>query len=251
MVVNALNNAAKFTDEGGRIWLGVRNEGREMVLRVRDTGVGIDLEHFPDIFDQFTQADRSLERSQGGLGIGLSLVQRLVDMHCGTVEVHSDGIGRGSEFTIRLPLPASPALGPIAAPTEASVRAANAWRVLVVDDNVISADLMATLLTMSGHDVRTAYTGPTGLKAAVAHLPDVVLLDIGLPGLNGYEVARRLRQDPRLKDVRLVAMTGYGDEADRQLALEAGFDVHMVKPVNYPKVEELLRTLLTPPVSRS
>jgi signal transduction histidine kinase/CheY-like chemotaxis protein len=246
VVVNLLNNAAKYTDDGGRIWLDFRSEGREMVLSVRDTGIGIDLEHFPDIFDLFTQADRSLERSQGGLGIGLSLVQRLVDMHWGTVEVHSEGIGRGSEFTIRLPLPTAAAPEPISAPTVSAVRPAHIWRVLVVDDNVISADVMATLLTMSGHDVRTAYTGPTGLEAAVAHLPDVVLLDIGLPGLNGYEVARRLRQDPRLKGVRIVAMTGYGDEADRQLAREAGFDRHVVKPVNFPKVEELLTTLLMP-----
>ena len=249
VVVNLLNNAAKYTDEGGRIWLEARASGHEMVLSVRDTGIGIDLEQFPDIFDLFTQADRSLDRSQGGLGIGLSLVQRLVDMHRGTVEVHSEGLGRGSEFTIRLPLPPSPAPEPPSAPTGSAERPAHAGRVLVVDDNVDSAEILATLLRMSGHDVRTAYTGPTALEAAVAHLPDVVLLDIGLPGLNGYEVARRLRQDPQLKGVRLVAMTGYGDEADRQLAQEAGFDRHLVKPVDFPKVEELLTTLLTPPGS--
>ena len=245
--MNLLNNAAKYTDEGGRIWLEARQDGHEMVLSVRDTGIGIDLEQFPDIFDLFTQADRSLDRSQGGLGIGLSLVQRLVDMHRGTVEVRSEGLGRGSEFTVRLPLPLP---APRAAPADpASIGRARrtAGRVLVVDDNVDSAEILARLLRRSGHDVRTAYTGPTALEAAADYLPDVVLLDIGLPGMNGYEVARRLRQDPQLKGVRLVAMTGYGQEADSQLAREAGFDTHLVKPVDFPKVEELLTTLLSPP----
>ena len=251
VVVNLLNNAAKYTDEGGRIWLGARTEGHEMVLSVRDTGVGIDLEQFLDIFDLFTQADRSLDRSQGGLGIGLALVQQLVDMHRGTVEVQSEGIGRGSAFTIHLPLPSSPAPEPPSAPPGSADRLAHARRVLVVDDNKDSVEILTMLLRMSGHDVRAAYTGPTGLDAAVAYLPDVVLLDIGLPGLNGYEVARRLRQDPRLKGVRLVAVTGYGDDADRQLALEAGFDRHLVKPINFPQMEELLTTLLTLPSSGS
>ena len=185
VVVNLLNNAAKYTDPGGRVVLRASRVGHEMVLSVRDTGIGIDLEHFPDIFDLFTQADRSLDRTQGGLGIGLTLVQRLVEMHLGTVEVWSDGLGRGSEFTIRLPL--HPAPEPRGEPTRASQRPSHSARVLVVDDNVDSAEMLAELLRMSGHDVRTVYTGPTALEAAVAHLPDVVVLDIGLPGLNGYE----------------------------------------------------------------
>ena len=156
VVVNLLNNAAKYTDEGGRIWLEARRQGHEMVLSVRDTGIGIDLEQFPDIFDLFTQADRSLDRSQGGLGIGLSLVQRLVDLHWGTVEVHSEGLGRGSEFTIRLPLPSSPAPEPPQAPTEQADRPAHVGRVLVVDDNKDAVEILAMLLRMSGHDVRTA-----------------------------------------------------------------------------------------------
>jgi PAS domain S-box-containing protein len=246
VVVNLLNNAAKYTDEGGQIWLGARQNAHEAVLSVRDNGIGIDLEHFPDIFDLFTQADRSLDRAQGGLGIGLSLVRRLMDLHRGTVKVHSDGLGRGSEFTIRLPLPPSPVPAPPLVLAEPGKRAAHSGRVLVVDDNVDSAQIMAKLLTLSGHEVRTAYTGPTALEAAVAYLPDVVLLDIGLPGLNGYEVARRLRQYPQLEGVRLVAMTGYGEESDRLLAMEAGFNRHMVKPVNFQMVEELLTTLLTP-----
>jgi PAS domain S-box-containing protein len=249
VVVNLLNNAAKYTDDGGRIWLGARSEGHEMVLSVRDTGVGIDLEQFPDIFDLFTQADRSLDRSQAGLGIGLSLVQRLVEMHRGTVAARSEGLGRGSEFTIHLPLPPTPAPEPPLASGGSAARAAHVGRVLVVDDNVDSAEVLATLLRLSGHDVRTVYTGPTALAAAAAYRPDVVLLDIGLPELNGYEVAQRLRQDPQLKGVWLVAMTGYGDEADRQLSQEAGFDRHVVKPMDFPKVEELLTTLLILPGS--
>jgi CheY-like chemotaxis protein/anti-sigma regulatory factor (Ser/Thr protein kinase) len=249
VVVNLLNNAAKYTDEGGRIWLGARSEGHELVLSVRDSGVGIDLERFPDIFDLFTQANRSLDRSQGGLGIGLSLVQRLVEMHRGKVEVHSKGLGMGTEFTVRLPLPPSPAPEPPSAPTGSAERPAHSGRVLVVDDNVDSAEILAKLLRHSGHDVRTAYTGPSALEAAAAHPPDVVLLDIGLPGLNGYEVARRLRQQPRLEGVRLVAMTGYGQESDLQLTREAGFDSHLLKPVDFLKVRELLTTLLAPPGS--
>jgi PAS domain S-box-containing protein len=249
VVVNLLNNAAKYTDEGGRIWLEARIAEHEMVLRVRDTGIGIDLEQFPDVFDLFTQADRSLDRSQGGLGIGLSLVKRLVDMHLGRVEVRSAGRGLGSEFTVRLPLPPSHALEPPSAPAASADRPAPAGRVLVVDDNVDSAEIMAKLLTRSGHDVRTAYTGPIALEVALAHLPDVVLLDIGLPGLNGYEVARRLRQYPQLQGVRLVAMTGYGQESDLRLAEEAGFDRHLVKPVDFPKVQGILTRLLTPPGS--
>ena len=217
-----------------------------MVLSVRDTGVGIDLGHFPDIFDLFTQADRSLGRSQGGLGIGLSLVQRLVEMHGGKVEVRSEGPGLGSEFTVRIPLPTIPAPEPPRPPAKSAGRPAHSGRVLVVDDNVDSARMLAKLLGIWGHDVRTAYTGPGGLEAAVAHVPDVILLDIGLPGLNGYEVARRIRQDPRLHAVRLVAMTGYGDEADRQLAREAGFDRHLVKPADIAKVSELLTESLAP-----
>jgi PAS domain S-box-containing protein len=244
VVVNLLNNAVKYTDEGGRIWIDARIESPEMVLSVRDTGVGIDLAKFPDVFDLFTQADRSLDRSQGGLGIGLALVQRLVDMHWGSVEVQSDGPGLGSQFTIRLPLPSAPAAEAPAKPTSSTERPAHSGRVLVVDDNIDSTDVLARLLRISGHDVRTAYAGPSAVDAAVSYVPDVVLLDIGLPGLNGYEVARRLRQYPQLKSVKLVAMTGYGLQSDLQLAKEAGFDEHLVKPVDFLKVGELLTRLL-------
>jgi PAS domain S-box-containing protein len=246
VVVNLLNNAAKYTEDGGRIAVAVGQEGDEMVLRVRDTGVGIAPELLPRIFDLFTQADRSLDRSQGGLGIGLSLVRGLVEMHRGTVEVTSDGLGRGSEFVVRLPVLLSPA-PPATPPEEPAERPAHARRVLVVDDNVDTAESLAELLKLSGHDVRLAHTGPDAVDAAMAFAPEVVLLDIGLPGLNGYEVARRLRANPALTGLRLVAVTGYGRDTDLQLAKEAGFDQHMVKPVDPAKVLALLSAPPTPP----
>jgi PAS domain S-box-containing protein len=249
VVVNLLNNAAKYTEEGGRIWLTVRQEGDEMVLSVRDTGVGIAPEVISRVFDLFTQADRSLDRSQGGLGIGLALVQRLVEMHRGTVVAHSTGLGRGSEFTVRLPVLLSPPMPSPPGRTKPAEPPARGSRILVVDDNEDSAEMLAKLLARSGHDARTAYTGPTALVVAAECLPDVVLLDIGLPGINGYEVARRLRLIPRLEGVKIVAMTGYGQEADLRLAQEAGFDSHQVKPIDFAKVLELLSTLLTPPGS--
>jgi len=243
VVVNLLNNAAKYTEGKGEIWLETRSDGKQMVLTVRDTGIGIDLEQFPDVFDLFTQATRSLDRSDGGLGIGLALVQRLVEKHDGTVQVQSKGLGHGSEFTVRIPLLVDAAELP-PAPTKSPDRPKDASRVLVVDDNVDSAEILASLLRFSGHDVRTAFSGPIALELAAEFLPEVVLLDIGLPVINGYEVARRLRQNPRLKGVKLLAMTGYGSETDRQLAMEAGFDKHLVKPVDFVTVEALLTTML-------
>jgi PAS domain S-box-containing protein len=247
VVVNLLNNAAKYTDEGGRIGITIHQEGVEMVLTMRDSGIGIDLEQFPDIFDLFTQADRSLDRSQGGLGVGLSLVQRLVELHRGTVEVHSEGLGLGSEFIVRLPLlsalvplPASPLIPP-------AERTSHAARVLVVDDNEDAARILAMLLKKSGHEVRTANSGPGALESATAHPPDAVLLDIGLPGLNGYEVARRIRQDTELAGIRLIALTGYGEKSDFELTREAGFDAHLVKPIEFSQVLEQLTTLLALP----
>lgn len=250
VVVNLLNNAAKYTDEGGQIWLDVRQDGDEMVLGVRDSGVGIAPEVLPHIFDLFTQADRSLDRSQGGLGIGLSLVRHLVEMHRGTVAVHSGGLGRGSEFTLRLPVLLSPVGHEPPAPTRPASGGAPGRRILVVDDNHDSADILARLLRTSGHEVRTAYTGLTALDLG-DFLPEVVLLDIGLPEIDGYEVARRLRRLPRLEGVTLVAMTGYGRDSDRQLAREAGFDTHLTKPVDFVKVQELLTTLPASPGASS
>jgi CheY-like chemotaxis protein/nitrogen-specific signal transduction histidine kinase len=258
VVVNLLTNAAKYTAEGGQISLIVEQEGNECVLRVRDTGVGIDPVLLPRIFDLFTQAERSWDRSQGGLGIGLALVQRLTELHGGRVEAYS-ALGQGSEFVVRLPveltlrktsevsetLEASsvPAAIQPAEPGRAKATA----RVLMVDDSVDFVESMAIMLRLSGFDVRTAHTGPAALEAAIAFEPEVVFLDIGLPEMNGYEVARHLREQPKLKNVRLVALTGYGQESDLRRAQVAGFDVHLVKPVGIQKLQDLLATLLPTP----
>jgi PAS domain S-box-containing protein len=242
VIVNLLTNAAKYTNEGGRIWLTTRQEGDRLVLRVQDTGVGIAPELLPHIFDLFTQAERSLARSQGGLGVGLALVQRLVELHGGKVEVHSV-IGQGSEFIVRLPVLHSGIHQPDLISSDAAKQPAHSLRVLVVDDNVDTADGLAILLRLSGYQVRVVYSGPTALEAADEYQPNVALLDIGLPGMDGYEVARRIRQQPRLEDVVLVAVTGYGKEADRQRSQEAGFDHHLVKPVEFGQIEQILATV--------
>ena len=242
VVVNLLTNAAKYTDEGGHVWLTVQHEGDECVLRLRDTGVGIAPELLPRIFDLFTQAERSLDRSQGGLGIGLALVQRLVEMHLGKVEVYSV-LGHGSEFVVRLPLVSIPAPQPPSTPEESAEPTGPTLRVLVVDDHLDTAQTLAMLLKTSGHDVRTAHTGPTALEAALDYRPNVVLLDIGLPGLNGYEVAKWIRQQPVLHNIVLIAMTGYGQESDRQRSQEAGFDHHLAKPADFGKVQQILATV--------
>jgi CheY-like chemotaxis protein len=250
VMVNLLNNAAKYTDEGGRIWLTVQQEhdAVEVVLRVRDTGVGIAPELLPRIFDLFTQAQRTLDRSQGGVGIGLSLVQKLVELHGGKVAAHSAGLGQGSEFIVRLPAltPAGEPIGVI----ETARPSAQTSRVLVVEDNMDAADMFVMTLQMFGHEVQAAYSGQTALNMALEYQPDFVMLDIGLPDMDGYEVARRLRQLPETKDVRLIAMTGFGQDSDRQRSQEAGFDLHLVKPVAPEKLQELLATLAKQPRSR-
>ena len=239
VVVNLLTNAAKYTDRGGHIWLTVQQEGEEALLSVRDTGIGIASEILPRIFDLFTQAERSLDRAQGGLGIGLALVQRLVEMHGGTVTATS-ALGQGSEFVMRLPVvspPSAQASSPIA---ETAQPNGPSLRVLVVDDNVDTVTTLAMLVEESGHNVRTVYDGSAVLEAALDYRPHVVLLDIGLPGLNGFEVAKQLRQQPALQSAILVAMTGYGGASDRQRSQEAGFDHHLVKPGDFGKVLQLL-----------
>ena len=246
VLVNLLTNAAKYTKDGGRIALTIARTsghgGDTAVLRVRDNGIGIAPELLPRIFDLFTQADRSLDRSQGGLGIGLCLVQRLVELHGGSVEVASV-FGQGSEFVVRLPV-ATDALS-VAAPLPAAPlqQRAKSCRVLLVDDNVDAAQTVSMLLEMSGHQCRMAHDGPTGLDAALAWRPDVVLLDIGLPGLNGFEVARLIRQQALLENVVLIALTGYGLEADRQRSHDAGFDHHLVKPADFDEIEKILASL--------
>lgn len=241
VLVNLLNNAAKYTQEGGHLWLTVEQRAGECVLRVRDSGVGIAPELLPRVFDLFTQAERSLDRSHGGLGIGLALVQRLVELHRGRVEAHSS-LGLGSEFIVRLPVVLTPAPSPPAA-TGTTRPAGPSLRVLVVDDNVDAAWSLASLLKASRHDARTAHDGLTAVEAAIEYLPDVVLLDIGLPKLDGYEVAKRVRQEPALENVMLVAISGYGLESDLKRSEEAGFDHHLVKPADFGRLQEILATV--------
>lgn len=242
VIVNLLNNAAKYTADGGHISLAVELQGEEAVIRIRDTGVGIASELLPRVFDLFTQAERSLDRAEGGLGIGLCLVQRLVEMHGGRVEV-SSVLGQGSEFVVRLPAMASPAPPEPSTGIESTMPAGPSLRVLVVDDNADAAAMLELLLEAAGHDYRTAYDGPSAIQAALDYRPDVVLLDIGLPELDGFEVARRLRQQHALSNIVLVALTGYGQESDHLRSLDAGFDHHLVKPVNFEKIKQLLATV--------
>ncbi len=248
VVVNLLNNAAKYTDEGGRIRLSVEQEGTDAVLRVRDTGVGIASELLPRIFDLFTQGQRTLDRSQGGLGIGLTLALKIVELHRGTVRATSAGIGQGSEFTVRLPLMVSKS-SKEAKPSETVLPSSPTARVLVVDDNVDAAESTGMILRLSGHDVQVAYSGQSALEMAVEYQPNVILLDIGLPEMDGYEIARRLRQRPQLSKVWLIALTGYGQDSDRQRSQEAGFDYHMVKPIDSEELEELIAKLTKEPRS--
>jgi PAS domain S-box-containing protein len=239
VIANLLNNAAKFTEKGGHIWLTAERQGNEAVVSVRDTGIGIDAEHLPHLFEMFSQAAPALERSQGGLGIGLSLVRGLVELHGGHVEAHSGGLGKGSEFIVRLPVMDVPAERKLQEPAaNLAVADVRKWRLLVVDDNQDAADSLAMMLRMMGHETRTAYDGAEAIEAAAAFRPEVVLLDIGLPKMNGYDVARRMRQCWG-DGLALVALTGWGQEEDKQRALEAGFDHHLTKPVEATALEKL------------
>lgn len=242
VIVNLLTNAAKYTPDNGRISLTVQQENKMAVMRIRDTGIGIAPELLPNIFDLFTQAERSLDRSQGGLGIGLTLVQRLVEMHGGHVDV-SSVLGEGSEFVVRLPLMGTLVTQPQTPLEDAAKQTGPCLRVLVVDDNVDAAETLGLLLKASGHVVRTAYNGQTALEVAVEFRPNIVLLDIGLPEIDGYEVARRIRYEPDFSGVVLVAMTGYGTETDKRLSQRAGFNHHLVKPASFSKVKEILATV--------
>ena len=216
-----------------------------MTIRVRDNGVGIPVEMLPQVFDIFTQVDRSLERSEGGLGIGLTLVRRLVEKHGGTVSAHSEGAGKGSEFVVRLPIahPGGDEAAPQAeaAPGEVEPVAAATSRILVVDDNVDAADSMAMLLRLSGNDVRTANDGVEAVEAAAEFLPDVILLDIGLPRMNGFDAAKLIRA-ARGRDVLLIAVTGWGKDEDRRRSAESGFDHHLTKPVDPVALQAMLAT---------
>jgi len=242
VIVNLLTNAAKFTDERGHIWLTVQQDGENCLIKLRDTGVGIAPELLPHIFDLFTQAERSLDRSQGGLGIGLALVQRLVEMHGGKVVVHS-ALGKGSEFIVKLPM--MPPAETASPPAEEGEPGGPSRRVLVVDDSIDTAATLEMLLQSAGHDVRVVHDGPSALHAALDYRPEIVLLDIGLPGLDGFEVAERLRREPTLKGVVLVALTGYGQESDRQRSQDGGFNFHLVKPAKFSMVTQILANVAT------
>jgi PAS domain S-box-containing protein len=241
VVSNLLNNAAKYTEEGGRIGLTWERAGDQAVLRVRDEGVGIAAEMLPRVFDLFTQVRGSVSRSDGGLGIGLTLARSLVEMHGGWVQALSPGLGRGSEFAIYLPRlrePSAPASD--AADEPSNVRPVSPRLILLVDDNGDAAEMLAMLLRLKGHEVRTAYDGPTALDAVRARAPDVVLCDIGMPGMDGLQVARCMREDFGLKQTLLVALTGYGQDDDRRRTQEAGFNAHLVKPVDLNELQDLL-----------
>jgi PAS domain S-box-containing protein len=241
VVGNLLHNAGKFTDRGGHVWLTVEAEGGEALIRVRDNGVGIAAEHHRELFKMFGQIDSTLERSRGGLGIGLTLVKTLVEMHGGRVEVKSEGPGRGTEFTVRLPTTAR--VPPATAPGPTLPVRAGGRRVLIVDDSEDGAESLAMLLEFGGHETYKAHDGIAALEAAERLRPDAVLLDIGLPGLNGYEVCRRIRQTPWGKQLTLVALTGWGSDDDRDRSREAGFDVHLVKPVDFDALLKLLASV--------
>ena len=240
VIVNLLNNSAKYTPYGGQIFLTMTWEGTTALLRVKDNGVGIAPDLLPKVFDLFTQAQRSLARSEGGLGIGLTMVRKLVEMHGGTVEAQSAGPGQGSEFTVRLPI--HEVVKPVAHPARhPHARQLRQLRVLVVDDNVDAAQSLAMILRSSGHKVvDVIYNGPEALQVILTKKPDVVLLDIGLPGMDGYEIAERVRERPELKDMRLIAITGYGLETDRQRSRDVGIECHLVKPVDPAELQAVL-----------
>ena len=246
IVINHQNNAIKYTPDGGRITVSVARDGDWAVLRVKDTGAGIHAELLPRVFDLFVQGERSLARTEGGLGIGLTIVRKLVDLHGGTVSARSDGLGKGSEFIVLLPaLSQKQSVGE--SPTTWQPGSARTKRrVLIVDDNHDLAETAKVLLIASGHDVRTAYDGVSAVATANEFDPEVVLLDIGLPGMSGYEVAKRLRASEQRRSMLLVALTGYGQDADRQLAREAGFDQHLVKPLDPATLEKIVESISVP-----
>jgi signal transduction histidine kinase len=242
---NVLSNAAKYTERGGRITLSVQQHDAQVEIRVRDNGIGIPAERLPLIFDLFTQLDRRGNEPHSGLGIGLALVRRLIEMHGGSVSAHSEGTGLGSEFLIRLPLHSNKAQ-----PNEARQAAApgpaapsERRRILVADDNADALESLAEILRLQGHEVFSARDGHAALEAAEHYLPDVALLDIGMPLLDGYEVARRIRAQAWGQQVILLALTGWGQDSDRRRSREAGFDLHLVKPLNLDKLTELLADL--------
>lgn len=245
VVSNLLNNAAKYTPQGGRITLCVTTHGEEAEIQVVDSGVGIEADMLPKVFDLFTQVDQNLDRSQGGLGIGLALVRKLVEMHGGTVWAQSEGAGQGSVFRVRLPLAQAPEEGQ-AMRAPGGSGAVRTFDVLIVDDNADSAQTTRWMLEMMGHRTRVANNGPDGLRAAAERPPEVALLDIGMPGMDGYEVCREMRKLPGMEKSLLIAQTGWGQESDRRSAFDAGFDHHITKPVSLDLLVQALQAFRLP-----
>lgn len=244
IVSNLLTNAAKYTPEGGNIHLKVFQEAKEAVLSVTDSGIGIPREQLSNIFAMFSQLTPALERSQGGLGIGLALVQGLVKLHGGIITAHSEGEGKGSEFIVRLPISDAPVEMPKVAEHSSQVNVSNK-RILVVDDNVDSAESLAILLELNGYTTKTAYDGMSGMKVAEDFEPEVILLDIGLPDINGYEVARQIRQQAWGRRIFLIAATGWGQVKDKEQAERAGFDRHLTKPIDFFQLNVILQNIST------
>jgi CheY-like chemotaxis protein/two-component sensor histidine kinase len=239
---NLLGNSCKYTPEGGHISLAARRKADSVIVSVKDDGVGIPPHRLGAVFDMFAQLDTSLEHAQGGLGIGLTLVKQFVSMHGGTVEAHSAGLGKGSEFVVCLPLDlGTPEIEGATPSTETGKPAAK--RVLVVDDNLDSATSLSMLLELEGHQTVTAHDGISAIAAAEQHRPDIVLLDIGLPRMSGHEVCRHLRERPWGRELVMIALTGWGQSEDRKKSQDAGFDGHLVKPIRYESLAELLSSL--------
>jgi CheY-like chemotaxis protein len=241
---NLLNNAARYTSPGGQIWLHAYEEENMAIVSVRDNGIGISPQMLPRVFDIFSQEREAASQRQGGLGIGLTLVANLVRMHGGSVEARSAGLGLGSEFIVRLPLMPKMAQAEEQGASGGGAIEDGAQRVLVVDDNRDAAETLSMLLEFMGSkEVRVAHDGPAALAAMETFRPDVVLLDIGMPGMDGNEVARRIREQPRYAGTRLVALTGWGQEEDRKRTHESGFDHHLTKPVDIAALQSLLSQL--------
>jgi PAS domain S-box-containing protein len=248
IISNLLNNAAKYTEKDGHIWLTAEQQGDEAVVSVRDTGIGIAAEHLPHLFEMFSQVAPALERSQGGLGVGLALVRGLVELHGGTIEARSGGIGRGSEFVVRLPVLDAPVqeAQPESVKSNEKPRSGPTYRILVVDDNRDAAESLTMVLRLIGHDIQTAHDGVEAVQAAATFRPDVALMDIGMPKMNGYEAARHIREQAWGRRIVLVALTGWGHDEDKRRASEAGFHYHLTKPVEPAALEKLLEGLTQP-----
>jgi CheY-like chemotaxis protein len=242
VIANLLTNAAKYTEPSGRVEVKARREGAYVTLRVKDDGIGISEEMLSDVFELFVQGQRTIDRSQGGLGIGLTLAKSLVELHGGTIGATSEGLGKGTEFVIRLPAAAKSgsAEAPVRHRQKLELLRTSGVRVLLVDDNVDAVDVLAESLRSFGHEVETAQDGPEALRVAASFRPHTAILDLGLPVMDGYELAVKLRELLASCPPRLVALTGYGQESDKARSREAGFDVHLVKPVDLATIVALL-----------